>query len=426
MRTVGAVPVPAPLTERALLETLDVLMAVPAPPGREGALAEHVAAWGRQEHPGLAWEVDALDGTSANLVVRATHGTARRDLALYAHLDTSLTGDPARDFAITGELGEPPPHGVDAAARTIRGFGVGIARAPAAAAILVLAAASDALRAADVPHRIELLLAAGGTHRAAPADHSALAARFGRGVAHALARGWRPAAVLNVKGGPPGVLHEEPATAYLRVRLRSRWTAALVRAKVMPDGGLLRHAGVVLDGIESWRAAYLAAHPPEGQLGNEVAIGAVRSGSTEKADLMPGLLEIFVYAVLPPAESPARVAGELQAHLRPRLETLADAPSVEVEAYASAPGGTTDPSSEIVRLADEAWRAHLGGDPAAVRGWAGATDGGVLMAAGIPTARMGAYVKRDATDPRIEIVEMDELLACSRAWADVVVRYCSG
>ncbi|MGH2378598.1 MAG: hypothetical protein ACRDGT_08985, partial [Candidatus Limnocylindria bacterium] len=278
---------------------------------------------------------------------------------------------------------------------------------------------------AEVPHRVELLLAAGGTHRAAPSDGPAPVALFGRGVHHALAGGWRPAAVLNVKGGPPGVLHEEPATAYLRVRLRSRWTAALVRARVMPEGGLVRHAGAVLDGIESWRDAYLAAHPPAGQLGSEIAIGAVRGGSPEKADLIPGLLEVFVYTVLPPREDPARVAGELEAHLRPRLGSLPDAPTVEVEVYASAPGGTTDPSSEIVRLGRDAWRTQVGGDPAAVSGWTGATDGGVLMAAGILTVRMGAYVRRDATDPRIEIVAMDELLAAARAWADVVVRYCA-
>lgn len=413
------------VTERAVIGALDVLMEVPAPPGRERDLAEHVGSWGRKAHPGLVWETTVIDGSSANIFARATHGAARRDLGLYAHLDTSLTGDLARDFTITGELVEPARYGFDAASRTIRGFGVGIARAPAAAAVVVLAAASEALRAAEVPHRVELLLAAGGTHRAVASDGPAPAVRFGRGVEHALASGWRPSAVLNVKGGPPGVLREEPATAYLRVRVRSRWTAALVRAKVAPEGGLVRHAGAVLDGIESWRTAYLAAHPPAGQLGSEIVIGAVRGGSPEKADLIPGLLEVFVYAILPPAEDPARVADELEGYLRPRLLELPDAPTVLVEAYASAPGGTTEPSSPIVGLARDAWRVHRSGDPDEVRGWTGATDGGVLMAAGIPTVRMGAYVKRDATDPRIEIVAMDELMASARAWTEVVIRYCA-
>lgn len=415
----------APVTERAVIGALDVLMEVPGPPGRERDLADHVASWGRNAHPGLVWETTPIDGSSSNLFARAAHGAAQRNLGLYAHLDTSLTGDLGRDFTITGELAEPARYGFDAASRTIRGFGVGIARAPAAAAIVVLAAAGEALRAADVPHRIELLLAAGGTHRAAPSDGPAAPIRFGRGVEHALARGWRPSAVLNVKGGPPGVLSEEPVTAYLRVRVRSRWTAALVRAKVAPEGGLVRHAGAVLDGIESWRTAYLAAHPPTGQLGSEIVIGAVRGGSPEKADLIPGLLEVFVYAILPPAEEPTRVAGELERYLPPRLLELPDAPTVEVEAYASAPGGTTEPSSPIVEVAREAWRIHRSSDPDEVRGWTGATDGGVLMATGIPTVRMGAYVRRDATDPRIEIVAMDELLASARAWTEVVVRYCA-
>lgn len=424
------------VAEGAILDALGVLMATLSPPRRERPLAENVAAWGRRAHPDVAWEVDALDEASANLFARSRHGSATRELALYGHLDTSLTGEAARDFAITGELDDPVAFRFDSATRMLRGFGVGVAKAASAAGIVSFLSAAAALRALDAPHRLTLLLAAGGTHRAAPADGSAHATRFGVGVEHALAGGWRPSAVLNVKGGPGGVLYEEPATAYLRVRLRARWTAALVRASVAPEGGLVRHAGALLDAIEGWRAAYLRAHPPAGQLACEIAIGALRGGSPEKADLIPGLLEAFVYAVLPPDEDPASAARELAEHVRPRVADLPGRPSVEVDAYASASGGATDPSSEIVRLAREAWTAHVGKgadgtgeagslstDPMAVRGWTGATDGAVLQAAGIPTVRMGAYVNRDPVDPRIEIVSMDELLSAARAYVEVAVRY---
>jgi acetylornithine deacetylase/succinyl-diaminopimelate desuccinylase-like protein len=422
------------VTERAVLGTLDVLMSIPGPPGGERALAERVAEWGRRTYADLEWSIDALDPGSANVVARAAHADGDRTLALYGHLDTSLTGDD-RDQPITGERTAPASHRFDGTTREIRGFGVGIARAPSAAAIVVLAAAAEALRSVDVPHRLELLLAAGGTHRAPEASSSRAApafapsltrARFGRGVHHALAKGWKPDAVLNVKGGPPGVLYEEPATAYLRVVLRSRWTAALVRAKVAPDGGLVRHAGAVLDAIEAWRDSYLAAHPPAGQLASEIVIGAVRGGSPEKADLIPGHLEVSVYAVIGPAEDPDTVAVELATFLRARLAGLPGAPAVAVEAYAFAPGGSTSPSHEIVRLARDAWRAHRGGDAPAVSGWTGATDGATLMAAGIPTVRMGAYVRRDLADPRTEIVSLDELLASARAWTEVVMRYAAG
>jgi acetylornithine deacetylase/succinyl-diaminopimelate desuccinylase-like protein len=435
------------VTEGAILEAVDLFMEVPSPPGRERRLAEHIAARCRRAHPELECGVDLLDDASANMVARSvlapdpaasspSHRRAGasahpgrapldRELAVYGHLDTSLTGEEARDFPITGEVRDPAPYRFDTGTRTLRGLGIGVAKAPSAAAAVAFIAAAAALRSLDAPHRLALLLAAGGTHRAVPSDRPGHAVRFGRGVAHAIARGWRPSAILNVKGGPPGVLHEEPSTAYLRVRLRSRWTAALVRAKVAPEGGLVRHAGVVLDAIESWRTEYLEGHPPSGQLANEIAVGAVRGGSPEKADLIPGLLEAFVYAILPPAEDPGRVAGDLERHLRPRVADLPGAPTVEVEAYASAPGGRTDPSHEIVRLAREAWRVHIGTGADQVHGWTGATDGGLLMAAGIPTARMGAYVKRDPDDPRIEIVSMDELLASARAWVEVAIRYCA-
>jgi hypothetical protein len=58
-----------------------------------------------------------------------------------------------------------------------------------------------------------------------------------------------------------------------------------------------------------------------------------------------------------------------------------------------------------------------------VTGWTGATDGAVFRAAGIPTARIGAAVKRDGKDPRIEIVAMDDLMTLARAHVDIVVRY---
>src|SRR4029079_15917165 len=92
------------------------------------------------------------------------------------------------------------------------------------------------------------------------------------------------------------------------------------------------------------------AHPPAGQLANEIVIGAIRGRTAAKADLIPGLLEVFVYAILLPTEDPERLARDLETHLRGRLADLPDRPTVDVEVYASAPGGTTDPASEIGRL----------------------------------------------------------------------------
>ncbi len=412
----------AAISEDAVVEIARLLAATPSPPGRERALAQAVAEWGRRANPLVEWEVDALDEESASLVARAGSGRrAGRELVIYGHLDTSLTGEAERDMPVTGESAAAPAFRSDGATRTLRGLGVGVAKGPSAAAIASFLAASAALRPLDAAHGLVCFLAAGGTHRAAPPAAAATrAVPFGRGVRAALERGWRPSAVLNVKGGPPGVLHEEPASAYLRVRLRRTWAAALMRRTAAPDGGLLRHTGPVMDAIEAWRERYLASHPPSGQLACEIAIGAVRGGLPEKADLIPGLLEIFLYAVLPPGEDPSRVARDLAGFLRERLLDLPGRPAVEVDAYAGAPGGRTDPSSEIVRLSREEWAPAGGGS---VSGWTGATDGGIFMASGIPAARLGVTVSRDAADPRIEIVSIDDLVAVARAYARIAVRY---
>ncbi len=411
------------IDESAVREALGVLVSRPSAPGDERALADAVAEWGRRVHGEDQWEVDALDDASANLFARSTDATqesgSTAELVLYGHLDTSLTGSAERDFGVTALGTAAPSLFFDETTRTLRGFGVGVAKAPSAAAIVAFAHAAAALRALGLAHRLTLLLAAGGTHRASPADRPG---RFGRGVEHALARPWRPSAVLNVKGGPRGVLHEEPAAAYLRVRLRRRWGAALARRQIAPDGGLARHAGAVLDAIETWRARYLAAHGARGQLGAEIAIGAIRSGLPDKPDLLPGLLDIFLYAVLLPGEDPDRVSRDLAAFLAPGVAELPGRPRLDVEVYASAPGGVGDVSSDIVRLASSAWGRHVAA-AGAVREWTGATDGGIFLAAGIPTARIGPAVTRDDADPRIEIVSLDELVGAARAYAEVAIRY---
>ena len=413
------VRVSSEIDEGALRAAIDVLTTQPSPFGGERPLAEAIAAWGRRTHADLTWEVDALDGASANLMARSASGSAAPELALYSHLDTSLTGASDRDVGVTGEVRIAPAPSFDQTSRALRGFGIGVAKAPSAAGIVAFGASARALRALGVAHRLTLLLAAGGTHRAAPSD---VPARFGRGVEHALARGWRPDAVLNVKAGPPGVLHEEPAAAYLRVRLRRPWAAALARRAVAPDGGLARNAGAALDAIEEWRAEYLARCGARGQLAPEIAIGAIRGGLPEKPDLLPGLLEIFVYAVLLPGEDPERVARDLGAHIAARAARMPGSPRVDVSVYASAPGGVVDAGSRIARLATAAWARHVG-QTAPVRGWTGATDGAIFLARGIPTARVGVSVSRDEADPRIEIVSLDELVRAARAYAEVALRY---
>lgn len=405
----------AGIDESHLRGVLAILASEPSPPGGERRLAEAIARHARAEHPEIAWEVDALDDRSANLIARSASGSAR-ELAIYGHLDTSLTGESARDVGVTGVTTTSPPLRVEG--REVRGFGAGVAKAPSAAGIVAFLSASRALRELAVPHRLTLLLAAGGTHRAAPEGNDG----FSRGVTHALASGWRPDAVLNVKAGPRGVLREEPAAVYLRVRVRAAWDAALARRFVAPDGGLARHIGAVVEAIEAWRSGYLAAHTPQGQLAPEIAIGAIRSGTPEKPDLLPGLLEVFVYAVLLPSEDPERVARDLAAYLTPRVAALPRRPTVDVDVYASAPGGSADAASDVVRHATAAWTAAFG-DTAPVTGWTGATDGAIFLARGIPTVRMGPTVTRDPKDPRIEIVALDDVMRASRAYVETAIRF---
>ena len=134
---------------------------------------------------------------------------------LYSHLDTSLDGSDD-DAAVTG-CGPPGPLRVRG--DIVSGFGLGVARAPAAAALVGFAAASSGT----------LLLAGSGTHR-----------RGSRitGLESYLASAPLPASAVVAKSGPPTVLWEEPGALYLTVRIQGRHGAAMAPRSAIPGGGV--------------------------------------------------------------------------------------------------------------------------------------------------------------------------------------------
>jgi acetylornithine deacetylase/succinyl-diaminopimelate desuccinylase-like protein len=196
--------VAAAIDEHAVRHALALLVGKASPPGQERALAEAVAAWGRTSHPDFSWQVDPLDERSASLFARSALGAGAPELVVYGHLDTSLTGDAARDVGVTGLTTAAPPLRFDQTTRTLRGFGVGVAKAPSAAGLVAFAAAAGALRAQGIPHRLTLLLAAGGTHRAAPGrDTWPVRPRRGTRARQRVAARCGPEREGRAGGGPP-------------------------------------------------------------------------------------------------------------------------------------------------------------------------------------------------------------------------------
>jgi acetylornithine deacetylase/succinyl-diaminopimelate desuccinylase-like protein len=401
---------------------LGVLAATPAPHGAERPAAEALVAWGREALPGLDWSVTPVGQAGANVVVTVP-GDGAPALLLVSHLDTSLAGVPGEDAPITGRADDPGPLRIDG--DEVSGPGLGVARGPAAAALTGLALAAE--RLAGRPHRtVQLLLAGSGTHRSAlPAGLPAGSVRpsASAGAQTHLATSPRPDAVLVAKGGPAAVLRAEPGAGYLRLTVTGRMGAALAPTSADPVGGVLVHAGTVLEAVGRWRVAFRDARRGRTDgLGGELGLGALSGGRPDKPDLLPAALDLRLYVVTVPGDDLAALGAELAAALR---ATLAGTPLagcvVEVTAEPLHPAGVTEAEAPVVRAAEAAWTRHRPDPPVAVRDWTGSTDGVVFRAAGIDTARTGPSASPDPADPRRDRLSLTTLRSFAELYADVAV-----
>jgi hypothetical protein len=325
----------------------------------------------------------------------------------------------------------------------VDGFGLGVARAPAAAALLGFAELADPSAGAT------LLLAGSGTHRLAPGstERPGVAERLGSaerlgvverlgsaerlgvaerlssaerpgsagetgptGVEAYLAGEPRPTAAVVATAGPSGVLWSEPGAAYLRVRLSGRQGAVLARRVARPDGGVIAHAGLIIAAIESWRLGYLAGREdPSGQIGPELGIGSIRAGRWDKPDLLPAALELGLYLVTMPGDDVLVLAQELAQYLRSAmaLGPLGEC-GIEVRAQPVDAAAATDEQAPIVSQAKALWAAEFGAVKP-IQGWTGSTDGVLLRGQGIDTVRLGPQIKAASEDPRRDHVDLAEL-----------------
>ncbi|GLW97137.1 hypothetical protein Misp02_12240 [Microtetraspora sp. NBRC 16547] len=437
-----------------IVEAVRLLAAGPSPRGAERATADRLAEWARTRWPQISWRRDAIGAAGANLVATSVHGIREEqrdpgvheprdvhegragtgrgpggqragsgELLVYSHLDTSLPGDPERDRWTTGIATPPAPLTVDRESGTLAGFGLGVARAPAAAALAGYTAAVTALLEAGVPHRLTLLLAGGGTHASPFAGTAESAAPVG--VEEYLRAYPRPDAAVVAKCGPPGILYEEPGAAFVRVRLGAAYRPVLARDAAPPAGGLIAHLGEVIAVLERWRARHVTARAGSGgQIAAEAGIGAVRGGLGAKPDLLPGLVELHLYLVTVPGDDVRRIVADIRDALETGLRSgpLEGCP-LSVEAHEAYPAATTPLDAAVVRHAAAAWRHAHGAPPSPLTGWKGSTDGVVLRGHGVPTVRVGPAVRPDPADPRRDVIEVDTLVRFARIYADIVLRH---
>lgn len=392
-----------------IVRVLEVLDGVPSPYGHEAAAAVRLASWCTARWPWIDWTVHRYGAGGANLQAGDPAG-----VLLYSHLDTSLSGDPSEDRPITARTDPPPPLKVTPT--HVEGFGLGVARAPAAAALSAFVSAASR----GVPAR--LLLAGSGTHRSML--HGPGGAARSTGLDHYLATEPRPPAAVIAKGGPPTILWEEPGALYLRLRVQGRHGAVLARESAAPPGGVIAHAGPIIEAMERWRAAYVSASTAPGtQVGPAAGTGSLTAGRPDKPDLFPALLEAGIYVVTVPGAAPSEIAATLRTEVE---AACANGPlaacTVDIDVDEIHPAAATSADAPIVRQARTAWRTEFEADPPPITGWPGSTDGVVLRSRGIDTVRLGPAARPSQEDPRCDVLDRASLTAYARLYTRLLSR----
>jgi acetylornithine deacetylase/succinyl-diaminopimelate desuccinylase-like protein len=401
-----------------ILGALEVLTAAPTPRGAERDTALALAAWASDRWPQLIFEVEPVGASGANLFAHKG-STASGDLLIYSHLDTSLTGDGVRDAPVTGRV-DRPAHGIAVAEGRVAGFGLGVARGPAAAA---LAGFADA---ATTPGTggLRLLLAGGGTHENALGTIIETPVQTETGLESHLRTHPQPSAAIVAKAGPEGVLWDEPGAVYVRVRIRTARGAVLARDKAVPAGGLPAHLGVLISAIERWRSLIVEDLGTPGQSGREAGIGAVQCGSPRKPDLLPAVADVFVYLVTRPDDNYDDLVARLDEHLRSDLAAgpLA-ACDIEIT-HSDAPGaGRTPRTDPFVATAIALWEERHRRPVPDITGWTGSTDGSLLRARGVATIRTGPTSVIEDERPEWDSIDIAELAECAELYAAIACRW---
>ncbi|PZT90989.1 MAG: hypothetical protein DI630_30090 [Gordonia sp. (in: high G+C Gram-positive bacteria)] len=415
-----------------IVDVIGLLTEQPTPRGSERATAKALASWAGRRWPGLEFGVDEIGPAGANLVC-STAEPSPDDLLFYSHLDTSLTGLGSRDRSVTGRR-QDTRTGYTVRDDTISASGLAVARGPAAAALVGFASAAGSSDRSTSPP-LRLVLAGGGTHENTLRDSDSVEVHYS-GIESYLEHYPLPGAAVIAKSGPRGVLWDEPGAGYLRIRVSGRRGAVLARDVADPPGGLPAQVGAMCAAVETWRDRVRTLAPRAGvpslttdgrQAGREAGIGAIRSGSTRKPDLLPAFVDLYIYLVLLPGERLVDFADDLRAHLRAAFAVgPLSACTVDVDATAPQDAGTTSPSESIVRSATEVWERHHGAPAPKLSGWTGSTDGALLRAAAVHTIRTGPVNVTVNDEPEWDSLSLTELLRFARIYAEIGAGWTAG
>jgi succinyl-diaminopimelate desuccinylase len=368
------------VSPNALAEITSELVDIASPTGEEANLARMIVR--RLNDHDLDGHEQVLDGKQSNAVGKLPGSGGAPSLLLYAPLDTVTSGDPIED--LPWAAAEMPPE-MWAKSRVADGhvFGLGAHNPKGHAACII--AAAQALRAARVPLKGDLLLGFGAGGMPTNARNGMHPdSGHGVGCARMLSEMQRPDQAVIAKSGW-SVSWEEVGLAWYEVRVFGTHTYVGSR-HLLPYVNAIAQAAKIIEQLEGWFEIWAEQHR-SGLVAPQGIISFIEAGWERMPAFTPAMCRFRLDLRLSPRTS----ALEADRAIAEQLELLAARFNVPVqwERLVAIPGTTTSPDHLIIRNAIAAWEAIEGRPHIAVTGLSGATDANILRAHGIATARIG-------------------------------------
>lgn len=363
-----------------LQELLFALTNIHSPTGSAAAACEflvsHLKAYGID-----AQFMPFAGASGAGLATLPGEGSGA-NLLLYAPIDTHLEGDDS-DYPWTGKkpMVDTQPRAV------IEGdwvYGLGSSNPKAMVATLAEIMICAKESGISWPGTLTFGFADGGM----PVDiASRQSAGMSNGIFHLLNRGGSPDFCIVMKPWN-WVYHEEPGMAWFKITVwGTLGYAGVPRGTPGFRSSIVPAAELILE-LEEWLPQYTERHT-SGIVRPDGWISAVRAGWPERPAFPSAATEIYFDVRVNPRCSPAQVRAEFEAFM---TDIKGKYPELECDwhMYGSVPGGSTDPDNWIIQSARRGWETVEQKDyPEQPDLLGGQTDGSLLRALGVPTARMG-------------------------------------
>ncbi|HEX7659026.1 MAG TPA: hypothetical protein VF444_06050 [Pseudonocardiaceae bacterium] len=355
------------------------LIGIHSPTGAERRIVEHLTDYLRGT-VGLDAKYMPLSEKTGNVHAEIPGVGDGARLLLYAPIDTHI--EPERDVPAVGRaLRDDMLPVAKVAGDLVIGLGASNPKVMVAGLTEVVHAAKDA--GLEFIGDLNLAFAGGGMPWSNSAlDHHGTSA----GVYHLLTRGGWPDYCLLLKPRW-GVFAEEPGMCWFKVSVRGTFGYAGITRGTPGFRSSIVPAATVIQELEQWLPRYTAENT-QGAVLPEAWIAAVRSGDPDKPAFPSATTELFLDLRVNPRTTPANVRKQFA---RAIDDIRGRHPEYEIdwEMYGSVPGGATELDNWIVQSAQRGWEIEAGRPYDDMPYQAGQTDGALIRALGVPTARVG-------------------------------------